>query len=142
MEADSFLVRFGVSLNSELLKDFDKTIIKKGYNSRSEAIRDLIRDYLVALDWKEKKGSKVGTITLVYNHEKRKLSEQLDALQHKYINLIISMTHVHLNEHNCLEVVIIKGDGEKIRELASKLISLKGVKHGKLTMTTTGKGLA
>ncbi|OQX52349.1 MAG: nickel-responsive transcriptional regulator NikR [Candidatus Cloacimonas sp. 4484_209] len=142
MEADSFLVRFGVSLNSKLLRDFDRSIVKMGYSSRSEAIRDLIRNYLVALDWKEKKGNKVGTITLVYNHEKRKLSEQLDALQHKYINLIISMTHVHLNEHNCLEVVIIKGDGEKIRELASKLISLKGVKHGKLTMTTTGKGLA
>jgi CopG family nickel-responsive transcriptional regulator len=133
--------RFGISLSKRLLRDFDAVISRRGYTSRSEAIRDLIREHLVELEWEEEKKETVGTITLVYNHETRDLGDKLTHVQHKYIDIIISATHIHLDRHNCLEVIIVKGKGRQIRAVADKLISTKGVKHGKLTMTTTGKEL-
>jgi CopG family nickel-responsive transcriptional regulator len=133
--------RFGISLSKRLLKDFDAVISRKGYTSRSEAIRDLIREHLVGLEWEEEKKETVGTITLVYNHETRDLGDKLTHVQHEYVDIIISTTHIHLDRHNCLEVIILKGNGKQIRGVADKLISTKGVKHGKLTMTTTGKEL-
>ncbi len=135
------LARFGVSISSELLEKFDELIKTKGYTNRSEAIRDLIRDCLVEHEWEEDVET-IGTVTIVYNHHMRELSESLIALQHEYHSLIVSSMHVHIDEHNCLEVVIIKGKGSIVKEIADKLISTKGVKHGKLTMTTTGIGLA
>jgi len=134
------LIRFGVSINSELLNKFDKLIKSKGYVNRSEAIRDLIRDYLVEYEWEEDIET-MGSVTLVYDHHVRELTESLTSLQHDYHSSIISSMHVHIDEHNCLEVILIMGKGSKVKEIADRLISTKGVKHGKLTMTTTGKSL-
>ena len=136
------IVRFGVSLSEKLLKSFDKFIASKGYTNRSEAIRDLIREKLVKLEWEIGQKEAVGTITIVYDHEIRELSSKLTHLQHQYVESIISTTHVHLDEHNCLEVLIVRGKVKEIEGIANKLISTKGVKHGKLIATTTGKELA
>lgn len=135
------LVRFGVSLEDSLLERFDGLIERKGYPSRSEAIRDLIRDYFVVEDWKADTSDAVGTITIVYNHEKRELVDVLTDLQHKHYSAIISSMHIHLDEHNCLEVIVVKGKVKDIRSIADRLIATKGVKHGKLFLITTGKGL-
>ena len=134
------LIRFGVSISSGLLDKFDELIEAKGYVNRSEAIRDLIRDYLVEHEW-EKDAETMGAVTLVYDHHMRELTESLTALQHDFHSSVISSMHVHVDEHNCLEVIVIRGKGSKVKEIADRLISTKGVKHGKLTMTTTGKGL-
>lgn len=133
------LTRFGVSINHELLDRFDNEIDKKGYSNRSEAIRDLIRDHLVELEWADHEEEVAGTITLVYNHHTRGLSELLTELQHSYHQVILSTMHVHLDHHNCLEVLIIKGQAGKAREVANRLLSVKGVLHGKLSVTSTGK---
>ncbi len=135
------VTRFGISLESPLLKRFDRLINKKGYASRSEAIRDLIRDSLVTEEWKSDNTETVGTITLVYSHDTRELSDNLNDIQHHYHQLVISTTHIHLDGHNCLEVIIVKGKSEDIKAVADRLIGIKGVKHGKLTATTTGKRL-
>ena len=135
------LARFGISIGPELLKKFDKLIEAKGYVNRSEAIRDLIRDYLVDHEWEED-AETMGAVTVVYSHHVRELTECLTALQHEYHSAIISSMHVHIDEHNCLEVIVVRGRGSKVKEIADRLISTKGVKHGKLTMTTTGRGLA
>ena len=136
----SELIRFGVSIGSELLDKFDKLIGSKGYVNRSEAIRDLIRDYLVEYEWEEDVET-MGSVTLVYDHHIHELSELLTSLQHENHAMIISSMHIHIDEHNCLEVIIIKGKGSQVKSIADKLISTKGVKHGKLIMTTTGKDL-
>lgn len=134
------LVRFGVSLENELLKQFDADIQKKNYPNRSEAIRDLIRDSLVKEEW-IKGGEVAGAITLVYNHHRRELVNKLTDIQHDYHELIISVQHIHLDKDNCLEIVIAKGKPTEINKLSDKLKSTKGVKHGELSMATTGKGL-
>ena len=135
------LVRFGVSLDQRLLDDFDRLIAGKNYATRSEALRDLIRDNLVGQEWDENKDT-VGTITLVYDHHVRDLTEKLTDIQHDYQRLILSAMHVHLDHAHCLEVLAVRGKGREIRKIADRLIATKGVKHGKLTMTTTGKGLS
>ncbi|MFD1614226.1 nickel-responsive transcriptional regulator NikR [Gelatiniphilus marinus] len=134
-------VRFAVSLDRELLESFDGAIDKQGYVNRSEAVRDLIRDSLVTQDWDEKEEA-IGTITLVYNHHRYSLSEELNDRQHQHHNLIISSMHLHLDHDNCLEIIAVKGKGNKIRQLADSLITIKGVKHGKLTLTTAGKEIS
>jgi len=134
------LARFGVSVSSELLRKFDELIDSKGYANRSEAIRDLIRNYLVEHEWEED-AETIGSVTIVYDHHVRELNDILIDFQHGHHSEIISSMHVHLDHHNCLEIIIIKGKGSKVKEIADKLISTKGVKHGKLTMTTTGSGL-
>jgi len=135
------LVRFGVSMDENLLQRFDTLISRKGYANRSEAMRDLIREHLVEEEWREKGREMIGTITIVYNHHTRGLSDTLIDLQHHFHNLIISTMHLHMDEDNCLEVLVVKGKVNKIKSIADKLISTRGVKHGKLTMTTTGKEL-
>lgn len=135
------VVRFGISLNSDLLGSFDRLTAKKGYKSRSEAIRDLIRDSLVKEEWKEKDTQTAGTITLVYSHDVRELSDTLTDLQHRFYRSIVSSMHIHLDEHNCLEVLVVKGKGKDIKKIADRLIGTRGVKHGKLTLTTTGKNI-
>nr|MBI3613520.1 nickel-responsive transcriptional regulator NikR [Nitrospirota bacterium] len=135
------LVRFGVSLDQHLLADFDRLIAGKNYATRSEALRDLIRDNLVGQEWDENKDT-VGTITLVYDHHVRDLTEKLTDIQHDYQRLILSAMHVHLDHAHCLEVLAVRGKGLEIRKIADRLIATKGVKHGKLTMTTTGKGFS
>jgi CopG family nickel-responsive transcriptional regulator len=128
-------------MDNRLLKRFDQMIAQKGYSNRSEAIRDLIRDELVDATWKEEKKDVVGTITLVYDHEIRELSDRLIDVQHQFHTRIISSLHIHLDPHNCLEVLIVKGRGQDVKHIAEKLIGIKGVKHGKLLTTTTGKEL-
>jgi len=135
------IVRFGVSMEKNLLASFDESISRKGYANRSEAFRDLVRDHLVEEEWKVEKKEMIGTITIVYNHHTRGLSDTLIELQHHFHNLIISTMHLHMDEDNCLEVLVVKGMVDKIKTIADKLISTRGVKHGKLTMTTTGKEL-
>jgi len=135
------LARFGVSIDAELLDEFDGLIDRKGYSNRSEAIRDLIRDSLVGLEWEAGEKETVGTITIVYNHEVRELSEKLTDLQHEHFAAIVSALHVHLDAHNCLEVLVVRGKGREIKTIADALIGTKGVKHGTLSMTTTGKDL-
>jgi CopG family nickel-responsive transcriptional regulator len=134
------LVRFGVSLDHHLLDDFDRAIARKKYTNRSEALRDLIRDHLVGQQWSDDKET-VGSITFVYNHHIRDLTNKLTDLQHRAEHLILSGMHVHLDHDHCLEVLVVRGKGSDLRRLADVLIGTKGVKHGKLTMTTTGKGL-
>lgn len=135
------VVRFGVSLEEELLSRFDEFIQKKDYPSRSEAIRDLIREALVEKEWMEEK-EVAGAITLVYNHHIRELVDKLTDLQHHYHHLILSSQHIHLDEDNCFEVVVVRGKPEEVRTLAQRLRAIRGVKHGSLTMATTGKELA
>lgn len=137
----SELVRFGVSIPDDLLEKFDDLIAKKGYTNRSEAIRDLIRDRLVENQWTESEHEVVGTATVVYNHEQSDLAQKLTEIQHRQHDLIISAVHVHLDAHNCLEVLIMRGGSEEVRKAGEQLISTRGVKHGKITMTTTGKDL-
>ena len=133
--------RFGVSIDERLLDKFDALIDEKGYSNRSEAIRDLIRNALVEEEWVRGNQNTVGTVSLVYDHHTRDLSDKLTEHQHSHHNEIISALHVHLDAHHCLEVVVIKGKAKKIKKLAEELIGTKGVKHGKLMTSTTGKGL-
>jgi len=135
----SELVRFGVSLEDALLRDFDRLIEEKGYISRSEAIRDLIRDYLVQADWTALKGEQAATLSIVYNHEVREINDRLTDMQHDYHHLIVCSTHVHLTAHTCLEVVVLRGGAAEIRRMADRLIATRGVQHGKLTMSTLGR---
>ena len=134
------LVRFGVSLDQKLLQTFDRHIERRRYTNRSEALRDLIRDNLVGEEWDENKDT-VGTITFVYDHHVRDLTAKLTDIQNDYQGRILSGMHVHLDHDHCLEVLVVKGRGSDIKQVADALVSVKGVKHGKLTMTTTGKEL-
>ncbi len=135
------LTRFGVSLEEELLERFDRLIQEKGYSNRSEAIRDLIRDALVQRAWEEDSGECVGTITLIYDHHLRELPERLTELQHQHVGRIISTMHVHLDHDHCLEVLAVRGEARLVRSIADQLIGTRGVKHGKLVTTTTGREL-
>lgn len=134
-------VRFGVAMDDDLLGKFDRVIDRKGYENRSEAIRDLVRNLLVEEEWAAGEEETVGTITLVYDHHVHDLQDTLTDLQHNLHEAIISTIHVHLDAHNCLEVLIVKGKSGDIKAAADRLIGTKGVKHGRLTMTTTGKEL-
>lgn len=133
-------IRFGVSLDHHLLAGFDRLIKDKKYVNRSEAIRDLIRDQLVEEEWKFG-DNVVGTITIVYDHDVRELGETLAHLQHQYHKAVKSTLHVHLDERHCMEVLVVVGKGSAVKVIADRIIGTKGVKHGKLTMTTTGKAL-
>ena len=137
----SGLSRIGVAIDSDLLDKFDKLIGQRGYTNRSEAFRDLIRGDLVEQAWEAPNADVVGTVTLVYDHHVRLLSEKLTGIQHDYHHNILSTLHVHLDHDNCLEVLVVRGKSAAVRKVADALISTKGVKHGRLTITTTGRGL-
>jgi len=137
----ALITRFGVSIEESLLNNFDRLISRKGYQNRSEALRDLIRESLVQEEWEEGKKETVGTIAIVYSHHTRELSRTLTEMQHRYYQSILSTLHIHLDEHNCLEVLVVKGRGEDIKKISERLIGTKGVKHGKLSLTTTGRDL-
>lgn len=134
------LVRFGVSLGKELLAKFDEHIKQRDYPTRSKAIGDLIRENLVKKEWLAGK-EVVAAITLVYNHHRRELVNRLTDVQHDFHQLIISCQHVHLDKDNCVEIIVVKGKPTQVERLAYRLKSTKGVKHGSLTMATTGKGI-
>jgi CopG family nickel-responsive transcriptional regulator len=135
------LTRFGISMDIRLLEQFDELITRKGYVNRSEAIRDLVRNALVEDQWTHADEETVGTVTLVYDHHTRDLTDKLTKHQHSHYESIVSALHVHLDEHNCLEVVVVKGKTGEVKRLADELLGTKGVKHGKLVTTTTGRGL-
>jgi len=131
------IIRFGVSIDERLLKQFDTLIDEKGYVNRSEAIRDLIRDMIVSEDIADPEADTIGTLTLVFSHEVRELSDKLNDIQHHNHHNIISSTHIHLDEHNCLEVLILRGKAATVKSIADKLLSIKNVRHGKLTITSS-----
>ncbi len=134
------IVRTGVSLEQELLRQFDESIRERGYQNRSEAIRDLIRDQLVSREANKNKVV-VGTLTIIYDHHRPNLTEKVVEVQHHAGSQVLAATHVHLDHHNCLEVVIMKGKSGSIRAVANAILSLLGVKHGQLVVTSTGKDL-
>jgi len=129
--------RFGVSLEAGLLKKLDAFVKKHKLPNRSQAIRSLIRKNLVEEHW-EKNREVAGCVVLVYDHHKRQINNKLVDMQHQYHNLVLADQHVHLDHHNCLEMIALKGKASQLTELANKLIALKAVKHGKLVMTSTG----
>ena len=137
----SALSRIGVAIDSALLDKFDRLIEQRGYTNRSEAFRDLIRDELVQKTWESPEAQVVGTVTLVYDHHVRMLNEKLTDIQHDHHHNILSTLHVHLDHDHCLEVLVVRGKSADVRKVADVLISTKGVKHGRLTITTTGAEL-
>jgi CopG family transcriptional regulator, nickel-responsive regulator len=133
------LARFGVAMDEELLARFDGLVARRGTGvNRSEAVRDLVRDALVDAEWEDSAGEIVGTITMVFDHHATDLSDKLDSLQHAHHEQIVSSMHVHLDAHNCLEVIVVRGTSTQVRAIADGLLGTKGVKHGKLVSTTTG----
>ncbi|MER3447087.1 MAG: nickel-responsive transcriptional regulator NikR [Candidatus Dadabacteria bacterium] len=134
------LIRLGISISSDLIERFDKIIEEKGYVNRSEAIRDLIRNYITETEWESDKET-VGVVTIVYNHHIRELMDKLTDLQHMHSSMINSALHVHLDHDNCLEAIVVRGKSSEIKKFADKLIGTKGVKHGQLARTTSGEGI-
>ncbi|AGF98011.1 MULTISPECIES: nickel-responsive transcriptional regulator NikR [Methanosarcina] len=128
------LMRIGISLPGELLDKFDKTLMKRGYSSRSEGIRDAIRTYNQHYEWmKQIRGSRYATISIVYDCSKKGVTSTLAEIQHEYVDMISSSVHFHMEEDLCFEVIILKGEGEQIVDLAQRILSIKGVKHSRLT---------
>jgi CopG family nickel-responsive transcriptional regulator len=136
----SELARTGVSLEEDLLQEFDRLISKRGYKNRSEAFRDLIREALLTETVHSNKPV-VGTLTLVYDHHTPNLSEKLTDAQHSAGASVLAATHVHLDHHYCLEVVIMKGKSRELQEIADRMLALRGVELGKLVLTNSGKDL-
>ncbi|MDD4899420.1 MAG: nickel-responsive transcriptional regulator NikR [Candidatus Omnitrophica bacterium] len=134
------LVRFGVSLEKDLLLHFDTHLKGKKYTNRSEAIRDLIREDLVKKQWEEGKEI-AGTITVIYDHHKRELVNKLMDIQHDFGGIIISTQHIHLDHHNCLEIIAVRGNPCKAQELSDSLKAVRWVKHATLSMSSTGKDI-
>ena len=137
------LSRIGISLDKELLDQFDQLIEGKGYENRSEAFRDLIRDVLVKREWEtaDDEGERVAVVTLVYDHHKHELGHKLTHMQHDSHETVVSTMHIHMDELNCLEVLILKGKAKSVLELGNRLISTKGVKLGRLILATEGSTL-
>ena len=134
-------IRFGVSIDEQLLEQFDELIDALGYATRSEAIRDLIRDRLVQQEWKDSTAPAVGVLCFVYDHDAHDLAHRVMHLQHDFCDEIISTLHVHLDQHNCLEAVVLRGQTAALQKLASQITATRGIKHGQLVMTTTGEKL-
>jgi CopG family transcriptional regulator, nickel-responsive regulator len=136
------LERIGISLEQDLLAQFDKLIAEKGYVNRSEAVRDLIRDSLVQREWASRgREEKVAVVTLVYDHDSASLTQKLAHIQHENHRAVVSALHVHLDPHNCLEVLVLRGRGKDVSAMGDGLVSTKGVKYGKVVPATTGEGL-
>ena len=128
-ENDDNVTRTGISLDKSLLKQFDDFIKKRGYKNRSKAISDAIRHFMAEYSWENLEGEVIGVISFIYNHEVRGLSDELTDIEHEYVEVIKSSTHIHLDKQHCLEVVVSIGDSRKIANLAKKLMTRKGVKH-------------
>lgn len=129
------LVRFGVSMEEELLERFDEIIALKGYENRSEAIRDLMRNFILEEEWKETAEKAMAVLVIVYDHHKKDVTE----MQHEYLREIVSTLHLHIDENNCLEVILLKGDVQALKDIASKIGSQKGVKYAKLVPAVVGE---
>ncbi|HTR81162.1 MAG TPA: nickel-responsive transcriptional regulator NikR [Bacteroidota bacterium] len=130
------LTRFGVSMENDLLEKFDLLIARRGYTNRSEAIRDLVREKLVDESVQKATTTTFGIISYVYDHHQRELDATLTEFQHHNLKRIVSSTHVHIDHDTCLESVIMKGKASELKKIADKILSFKGVKHGKLILTS------
>lgn len=136
------LHRFSISMSAELVTQLDAMVSAKGYANRSQAMADMVRDKLVEHRGERGRHRIAGTITLVYDHHRRGIQPLLTAIQHGHGEQIIASMHAHLDHHNCMEVLAVRGPANRVKRLADRLIATKGVKHGKLTMTTTGTEFA
>ena len=139
-DAADGVTRIGVSLEPELLAEFDKTIAKKGYVSRSEAIRDLVRDSLAETEWKNDHEYMCGVITMIYDHETTGLSDKLTEVQHAHMQNIATTIHMHLDHDRCMEIVAIEGELGDLKKLSNEIGSIKGVLRCKLTMASKASG--
>jgi len=134
--------RIGVSLDEGLLERFDKLIEARGLENRSEAIRDLIRDALVQEQWSHDDSEAVAAVVIVYDHHSHDLGHRISEIQHRNHRAVVSTLHVHLDAHNCLEVILLRGPAREIEGMGNSIIGARGVRHGKFVGTTTGEGLA
>lgn len=135
-------MRISMSLPKKLLSEFDEVLKDRGYNSRSKGIRDALKDYIVRYQWmKEVEGDRVGIVAVIYDHHYTGVMEDLTDIQHEFRDFINATMHIHMTEKNCLEVIVVKGDAQKIRNLTEKIMRLKGVEHVKLTTTSSGEQL-
>jgi len=130
------MVRFGMSMEEELLDKFSAYMKRKGYSNRSEALRDLVREKLIQEDWEGGEAEAVGTVSIIYDHESHELSHKLTHVQHEKIGYVVAAMHVHVDHHNCLETLVLRGRGRDVKKLADSFISTKGVKHGKSAFVT------
>ena len=133
--------RFTISLDEALASQFDQLIAARGYSNRSEAVRDLIRASIAKEQMRTPDEHVIGSLTMIYDHHTGDLTRRLDEVQHDYTDEIVSTMHVHLDHHNCLEILALKGRGEHVYELADRLLGLRGVKHGELTCAATKQSL-
>ena len=131
------ITRFGVSIEPELLTQFDKLIQKNGYTNRSEAIRDLIRKNLITENNQDPHAESIGTLTMIYDHHTGNLTNKLLDIQHDHHDEILSTTHIHIDHNNCLEILVLKGKTGEIQQLADNIKAIKGIKHGELVVTKT-----
>jgi CopG family transcriptional regulator, nickel-responsive regulator len=136
------VVRFSISVPGQLAKQLDKMADEKGYDNRSLAVADMIRAHLVEHQQQFGDREIAGTITLLYDHHKQHVQAALTDIQHDHHEVIIATLHVHLDHQNCMEVLAVRGKAAVIKQIADELIAAKGVKHGKLTVTSTGKDMA
>lgn len=139
--AGTMVERIGISLEKDLLRRFDKLMRERGYASRSEAVRDLIREKLIEQEWAAPKAEAVAAVFLVYEHGTMELSQRMAELEHGEYHHIVSTMHVHMDHDNCLEILVLRGPGREIEQLGQRLISLRGVKHGRFIPGTTGRKL-
>jgi CopG family nickel-responsive transcriptional regulator len=137
----SDLERIGVSLDKTLLESFDRLIAGRGYPNRSEAIRDLIRERLVQQEWGDETAESVATVSIVYDHHSMELPRKLADIQHDRFLTVVSSIHFHLDHHNCLEIIVLRGPTGQLRRLADQITTLKGVKLGQVNYLSTGKAL-
>lgn len=137
--SQSELKRFGIAMDEQLLRQFDEFIRTKGYENRSEAVRDLARNAMTVQLWEEGEQIVAGSILLFYDHHQRNLLEEMTRIQHSMHQEILATTHFHLDHDNCLELIIVKGQAKKLRALSDQLISLKGVNYGKFTVAPVKK---
>ncbi|MBI5458726.1 nickel-responsive transcriptional regulator NikR [Methanobacterium sp.] len=134
------MMRISMSLPKKLLNDFDEVLKDRGYNSRSKGIRDALKDYIVRYQWmKEVEGDRVGIVAVIYDHHYTGVMEDLTDIQHQFRDYINATMHIHMTEKNCLEVIVVKGDAQQIRNLTEQIMRLKGVEHVKLTTTSGGE---
>lgn len=131
--------RVGIAIERELLEQFDKLISAKGYSNRSEAVRDLIREKLLEQQWRAPAGEAVATVLLVYEHETMELSQKLTRLEHDEFHCVVATMHVHMDHENCMEILVLRGPGKRIQKLGERLISLRGVKHGRFIPGSVGR---
>ena len=132
------LMRFSVAMPEDLLMEFDEMVARRGIaKNRSEVVRDLVREALIEARCEVPAAQVMGTLTIVFNHHAPDLQEKLDHIQHEHFGMVVSSMHVHVDEHNCLEVIVLRGFVEDVQAIADRILGTKGVKHGKLVLTTT-----